>query len=56
MPAGSYEHVLRSYEWSRLEPGVVAMKLYAPGIGIVKEKDLAGGNEVFSLVSVTRNH
>jgi hypothetical protein len=56
VPAGSYEHVLRGYEWSRLEPGVVAMKLYAPGIGIVKEKDVAGGNEMFSLVSVTRNH
>ncbi len=56
VPAGSYDHVLRGYEWTRLEPGVVAMKLYAPGIGIVKEKDVAGGNEEFRLVSVTHNH
>ncbi len=55
VPAGTYDHVLRGYEWSRLEPGVVAMKLYAAGVGIVKEKDVAGGNEVFTLVSVTHN-
>jgi hypothetical protein len=56
VPAGSYNHVLRGFEWTRLEPGVVSMKLYAPGIGIVKEKDVAGGDEVFTLVSVTHHH
>ncbi len=30
VPAGSYRHVVRSYEWTRLEPGVVSLKLYAP--------------------------
>jgi hypothetical protein len=29
------------------------MKLYAPGLGIVKEMDRAGGNERFELVAVT---
>lgn len=53
----SYRHfdrVVRSFEWTRLEPKVVSLKLYAPGFGIVKEKDVAGGNEEFVLVSVAR--
>jgi len=54
VPAGSYTKVVRSYEWTRLEPGVVSLKFYAPGIGIVAERDVAGGNEKFDLVSVTR--
>lgn len=48
-----FKHVVRSFEWTRLEPKVVSLKLYAPGFGIVKEKDVAGGNEEFVLVSVT---
>jgi hypothetical protein len=54
----SYRHfdqVVRSFEWTRLEPRVVSLKLYAPGFGIVKEKDVAGGNEEFVLVSVTHH-
>jgi hypothetical protein len=56
VPAGSYRHVVRSFEWTRLEPGVVSLKLYARGVGIVKEKDVAGGHERFELVSIKRNH
>jgi hypothetical protein len=52
VPAGSYNHVLRSLEWTRLEPGVVSVKLYARGVGIVAERDVAGGREKFVLVSV----
>jgi hypothetical protein len=52
VPAGSYRRVVRTYEWSRLEPGVVSLKLYAPGVGIVKEQDVAGGHEKFVLASV----
>ena len=54
VPAGSYDHVVRSYEWSRLEPGVVSVKFYAPGVGIVAERDVAGGSERFELLSVSR--
>jgi hypothetical protein len=52
VPYGRVHHVVRTYEWSRLEPGVMSLKLYAPGVGIVREKDIAGGHEVFRLVSV----
>jgi hypothetical protein len=43
---------VRSFEWSRLEKNVVSLKFYAPGLGIVRERDVAGGNERFVLVSV----
>jgi hypothetical protein len=29
------------------------MKAYAPGLGIVQERDVAGGNERFVLVGVS---
>jgi hypothetical protein len=35
-----------------LEPNVVSLKLYAPHLGIVMEKDVAGGNEFMQLVAV----
>jgi len=54
VPYGKIHHVVRSFEWTRLEPHVVSLKLYAPGLGIVREKDVAGGSEVFELVAVTR--
>jgi hypothetical protein len=49
-----HHHVVRSLEWSRLEKPVVSLKLYAPDVGIVKERDMSGGAEVFKLVSVDR--
>jgi hypothetical protein len=52
VPFGTVERSLRSLEWSRLEPRVVSMKIYGPGLGIVKEKNLSGHSEVFRLVSV----
>jgi hypothetical protein len=53
VPYGTRHHALRSFEWTRLEPVVLSEKVYAPGLGIVRERDVAGGNETFALVSVT---
>ena len=53
VPAGQFRHVLRTFEWSRLEPGVISTKLYARGVGIVREHDLVGGSETFELVAVS---
>jgi hypothetical protein len=53
VPYGTFDHVVRSFEWTRLETDVVSVKFYAPGVGIVREQDLAGGTELFQLVSVT---
>jgi hypothetical protein len=52
VPYGRLHGVVRSFEWTRLEPRVVSVKLYARGIGIVRERDLSGGNELFELVAV----
>lgn len=55
VPFGKLHNVVRSFEWTRLEPGVMSVKFYAPGLGIVREKDLAGGSETFELVSVSHH-
>jgi hypothetical protein len=52
VPYGKVNQVVRSYEWTRLEPGVVSLKLYGPGLGIIREKDVAGGTELLELVKV----
>ncbi|MBF4768395.1 hypothetical protein ISU10_11515 [Nocardioides agariphilus] len=52
-PGGKYVGIVRTFEWSRLEPGVISQKFYARGRGIVLEKDVAGGSERFWVVSHT---
>lgn len=52
VPYGKVDQVVRSYEWTRLEPHVVSLKLYGPGLGIVQERDVAGGTERLELVKV----
>ena len=52
VPYGRIEDVVRSYEWTRLEPKVVSVKFYGPGLGIVQEADIAGGSERLQLVRV----
>jgi hypothetical protein len=52
IPYGNVTHVLKSLEHTALEPNVVDLKVYAPGLGIVKEKAIAGGQEVAKLVRV----
>lgn len=54
VPLGTYDHVVRSYEWSRLEKSNVSVKFYARGLGTISEHDVAGGTETFNLVSATR--
>ena len=53
VPFGTFHHVVRSFEWTRLEKSVVSVKFYARGLGIVRERDVAGGTELFELTSVT---
>jgi len=52
VPFGDVTQAVRSYEWTRLEPGVVSLKLYGPGLGIIREMDVSGGDELLELVSV----
>lgn len=43
---GTFEHCIVIREWSELEPDIVDLKMYAPGIGLVKEVNLASGEEL----------
>ena len=51
-PLGNLRHTLTSLEFTRLEPGVIDQKIYAPGIGIVVEQAVRGPTEVAKLVSI----
>ena len=49
----TFRHILTSLEFTRLEPGVIDEKVYAPGIGIIREQAVRGPAEVATLVRVT---
>jgi hypothetical protein len=51
-PVKHVTNALQTFEWSRLESGVISEKLYARGIGIIKERDLVGGTESFAVVAI----
>lgn len=50
VPFGKFRNVLRTLEWSPLEPGIVEEKLYAPGVGLLRERTLSGRPEVVELI------
>ena len=50
---GSYEDCLKTKEWTPLEPGFSEHKYYAPGIGLVLEIILKGGEGRVGLVDIT---
>jgi hypothetical protein len=51
---GRFTDIVRTFEWSRLEPDVISQKYYAAGLGIIAERDVAVGDEHFWLVSYHR--
>jgi hypothetical protein len=53
VPYQRVHDVLRTLEFTQLEPDGVDQKYYAPGIGIVFEQTMVGGDEFAELVSVT---
>jgi hypothetical protein len=53
VPYGTAHNVLTSLEATRIEPGLVDKKVYAPGIGIALERAITGSPEVAKLVKVT---
>jgi hypothetical protein len=53
VPAGSYQNVLVTEEWTPLEPDVIELKYYAKGIGVVEERQIFGGDELVKLTKVT---
>jgi hypothetical protein len=53
VPYGTFKNALTTLEATRLEPGAYDRKVYAPGIGIVREEALTGPAEYAELVSVS---
>lgn len=52
---GSFTDVVVTEETTPLEPAVVERKYYAPGVGLVLERTLSGGNDRSELVSFTHD-
>ena len=53
-PTGSYDHVVKTADSTKLEPDLLEHKWYAPGVGFVKEAYMKGGDETVTLVKMTR--
>jgi hypothetical protein len=52
VPFGTFDHALRTREWTPLEPGVIDSKHYVRGIGEVAERTVRGGRERALLVRI----
>ena len=52
LPFKVVHNVVTSLEFTVLEPKVIDKKIYAPGLGIIKEQAVQGPQEVATLVSV----
>ena len=54
VPTGLYEHTLMTRDTSPLEPKLVELKFYAPGVGPVMEVPISGESGRTVLVETTR--
>lgn len=52
LEAQGFDNVIRTLEWSELEPKVVVAKLFARGVGLIAENSLSGDPEHFKLEEV----
>jgi len=46
VPFGSFENVVKTYDFSAIDPDLKSNKFYAAGVGNIKEYDLSTGEEV----------
>ena len=53
VPIGSYENCLRTKDWNPLDMETIEEKYYAPGIGMVQEVMVKGGDERVVLIDIT---
>ena len=52
VPAGSFDEVLITEDWTPLEAAIREHKSYAPGVGVVFEEIVRGGEGVLRLVEI----
>jgi hypothetical protein len=55
VPHGSFDDVVVTEDWTPLEPSFREHKYYAPGVGVVFEEIVKGGEGVLRLVEVRSN-
>ncbi len=55
VPYGSFDSLLKTRDFSPLEPSVVEHKKYLRGVGSILEKEVKGGQERLALVRVTHS-
>lgn len=46
VPAGTFQHCVKTRDWTPIEPGNFEFKYYAPGVGLVLEVDPANGERL----------
>ena len=51
--AGDFDAVVTTRDWNPLDPAAVEEKDYAPGVGLIRERHVAGGDGVSELVEFT---
>jgi hypothetical protein len=51
LPAGTFTNCIRTCDTPPIEPGNIEEKVYAPGIGLVLELDVASG-ELLQLIQI----
>jgi len=51
IPLGTYTNCIKTKNWTDLEPDVTEYKYYAPGVGLVKEENVAD-KEVITLIAI----
>jgi hypothetical protein len=54
VPYGSFLHCLRTEEFTPLEPGALETKVYCPGVGIARSRDVMGGTVKSELTEVIK--
>lgn len=54
VPAGSFDDVLVTEDWTPLDPKLLERKYYAPGVGVVFEELVKGGSESLELIEIRR--
>ena len=53
VPAGTYDAVITTEDWTPLEAEVIEHKQYAPGVGPIRSENVAGGDALIELIEYT---
>jgi hypothetical protein len=54
VPFGHFRNVILTEDYTPVEPNVLELKFYAPGIGQVLAQTVSGGSEREELISFTK--